>query len=219
MIVEELIKNYPVLYHMAENGSWDGIKKHGLLSTSALLNLYDYQGLEREKIESFHRPESVKINSEGMPDAVIRDQKPMYDSGLERCLQDNLKPKDWYEILNSKIFFWTSEERLHRLLTAGAYVNDEHDVLTIDTALLVEEHQKEILLSSMNSGCTKPFPHPRGLDTFQTIEDYPYSLWLKKRRVWDAVVEVCVEGGVINIEKMVRQVRRMRGKEVLGIIY
>lgn len=204
---------------MAEAGSWEGVKRYGLLSTSALLSLYDYQGQPRKIIESQHRPESIGIASDGLPEAVIRDQKPMSDSGLKRCLGDNLEPRDWYNILNSKTFFWTSENRLHRLLTAKTYVKDEHDVLLVDTARLVKDYQEDIVLSPMNSGNTKPFPHPRGIHTFKSIEDYPFDDWLKKRKPWDAVVEVCVEGGVPKIKDMVIEVRKMRGEETLDIIW
>jgi len=47
----ELLQDCPTLYHMAERGSWPSIREHGLLSTSALLDLYGKQGAEREAIE------------------------------------------------------------------------------------------------------------------------------------------------------------------------
>jgi hypothetical protein len=34
----QLVTDNPVLFHMAERGSWDSIREHGLLSTSALLD-------------------------------------------------------------------------------------------------------------------------------------------------------------------------------------
>ena len=34
----------------------------------------------------------------------------------------------------------------------------------------------------MNSGCTKPFPWPRGKDTFHSIDQYPYEQHLRKNR-------------------------------------
>ena len=46
----ELIRDCPTLYHMAECGSWPSIRRHGLLSTSALLDLYGVQGAERDVI-------------------------------------------------------------------------------------------------------------------------------------------------------------------------
>ena len=56
---ELLADIYPRLYHMAEVNSWDSIQRHGLLSTSALLDFFGYSGPERERIESARRPVSV----------------------------------------------------------------------------------------------------------------------------------------------------------------
>lgn len=44
----ELLRDCPVLYHMAARGSWESIQRHGLLSTSALLDLFGVMGDRRE---------------------------------------------------------------------------------------------------------------------------------------------------------------------------
>ncbi len=54
--LEELITDCPTLYHMAERGSWESIKRYGLLSTSALLDHYAVEPPKRTEIESRHRP-------------------------------------------------------------------------------------------------------------------------------------------------------------------
>jgi hypothetical protein len=41
---EHLISRYPVLYHMAEDGSLESIRRLGLLSTSALLGAFEVGG-------------------------------------------------------------------------------------------------------------------------------------------------------------------------------
>jgi hypothetical protein len=56
-----ITERWPRLYHMAEAGSWPSIERHGLLSTTALLDLFEISGPRREAIESARRPESVKI--------------------------------------------------------------------------------------------------------------------------------------------------------------
>ena len=56
--LEELAELNPVLFHMAAEGSWPSIQQHGLLSTSALLDFFEIEGGEREKIEDRHRPKS-----------------------------------------------------------------------------------------------------------------------------------------------------------------
>jgi hypothetical protein len=40
----DLIKIYPRLWHVAEDGSWPSISRYGLLRTSALLDLYEITG-------------------------------------------------------------------------------------------------------------------------------------------------------------------------------
>ncbi len=212
---ELLIERFPRLYHMAEDGSWPSIKKNGLLSTSRLLDLYDVRGRERAALEQRHRPESVSIRQAGLPVAVVRDQKPMSDAGLQRCLQDGLAPKDWYRTLNSMCFFWLTEERLFRLLEAKPYRTLSHTVLTVDTASILFSHSKRVRLCPINSGCTKPFPHERGKDTFLPIVQYPFDDWDKKRSRKDPIVEFAVLDGVLDIAKHTIEVRRMTGRKVL----
>lgn len=220
MHVNELIDNFPIIFHMAEAGSWENIQQHGLLSTTALLNLYQVKGEERVKLESQHRPECVTINHKGLTPAVVRDQKPMSDKGLEKALLDGITPKEWYETLNSKTFFWATEKRLHTLLNAKAYKNREQDVLTVDTKKLVDTYENAIVLSPYNSGSTKPNPFARGRDTFLPISDYPYDMWVNKRGSKKlALAEICVEGGVPDMNGLVIEVRRMQANDIRRILY
>jgi hypothetical protein len=103
--LEEVIADCLTLFHMAERGSWDSIRERGLLSTSALLDLYGVTGAERQAIESMRRPSSVPLNASGLPNAVVRDQIPMTDARLRQCLPAHITLTDWYKILNTKAFF------------------------------------------------------------------------------------------------------------------
>jgi hypothetical protein len=206
---EDLIRQHPRLWHMAEDGSWDSIAKRGLLSTSALLDFYAIEGEQRRAIESQRRPESVKISRPGFPDAIVRDQKPMSDEALKKCLAHGITPSDWYEILNAKVFFWLSRERLRRLLGAKAYRKHSQTVLTLDTESLVRAQRNNILLSPINSGSTIMNPQPRGHDTFLPIAQYPFEDWRKKRSARTAVVELVVTGGVPDVTDHVIAVHRV----------
>lgn len=203
MDVSELISTFPKLYHMAHANSWPGIQQHGLLSTAALLDRFKIKGKERFKIESCRRPEQVKLEHIDYGEAVIRDNKPMDDVGLQRALT-NTTPEIWYKLLNQKVFFWVSETRLSTLLNARAYKKDNHCVLTIDSAPLIRTYAEKIWLCPMNSGCTKPVPHPRSLETFSRILDYPFEAWAKKRSgTTKAVVELAVDYAVPDISRFV----------------
>jgi hypothetical protein len=204
---------------MAERGSWTAIQEQGLLSTSALMDLYGIEGAARDEIERMHRPKSVAIVADGLPGAVIRDQIPMSDSGLIRALPTRMKPEDWYSLLNSRVFFWLSIERLHKLTDAKAYREHEHDVLEIDTRMLIDAHRARITLCPINSGCTKPYPRARDEKIFARINDYPYADWRKKRRKTERVVELAIDYSVADIVAYVKRVIVKKGEAEIETLY
>ncbi|MDN8006886.1 hypothetical protein QZM96_27775 [Burkholderia multivorans] len=214
MDLNTFVERYPTLYHMAERGAWPSIRARGLLSTTATLDYYNITGDERARHEVTHRPEKVAIGPAGNQ-IILRDQKPMEPSRLEKALRGGVTPEEWYKFLNDKVFMWAQEHRLFGLLGARAYRKLEHDVLTIETAALMEKHADRIWLCPMNSGNTFPMPHIRGLDTFQRIASYP-----TKRNGLPAkeVVEVVVDYNIPDIAEFVVEVRRIKGKEVLGTL-
>jgi hypothetical protein len=214
-----LIELHPRLYHMAEGGSWPSIVRHGLLSTSALLETFEVVD-DRAAIESARRGSKTTISHPVHGEAVIRDQKPMIESRLERCLTDGMVPREWYELLNSFVFFWLTEERLFKLLGARPYRNLEHDVLILDTAHVIEDYADRIYLAPYNTGSTAYEPPRRGRETFRPIEDYPYDEWRANGRGRrEAVVEFVVSGGVTNIRDYLIQVERRRGVQLLEVIW
>lgn len=216
MKIDVLIKLYPELFHMAEPGTWESIRKHGLLSTSALLDRADIEIERRMQLEMKHRPEKAKIQCPEIGVVVLRDQKPMIESQLKKALQDDLTPRDWYSLLNSKVFLWATQDRLNTLLNAKSYRNEEHDVLTLDSAQLLNDHWESVALCHMNSGNTRPFPHPRGKNTFLPIADYPTT---NKDRPVKPIVEVTVSSCIPNVFNYVKRVDRMRGGAVIENLY
>lgn len=203
----EFASLFPRLYHVADEANWEGIARHGLLSTSALLDLFEIDGAQRHSIESSRRRSSFTIEHAAHGRAIIRDQKAMDDSGLVRALRDELSPRDWYEFLNRHVFFWTSEQRVKRLLDAREYRHRRQFVLTIRTRDLLETYEENTLLSPMNSGATKPYPHPRSLDTFVPVTSWPVEAWRRKHRASKTAVELLVRGGVQDIRRFVDSVQ------------
>lgn len=206
----ELIEDCPVLYHMAAKGSWPSIRRHGLWGTNALLDLFEVAGEDRRAIET-RRSASVVIRHPRLGEATIRDQKPMSDRSLRACLEDGLRPADWYALLNARAFFSLTRTRLLRMLNAGSYRREAHDVIEVDTASLVAAHGPDITLCAINSGFAQRRAAPRGRSTFLSIADYPYAEWRAKRPRGERVVELAVSPGVPDISLHARRVVRMRG--------
>jgi hypothetical protein len=219
--LDELIADCPYLYHMAMKDSWASIQMHGLLPTDDLLDLFEVEAAERTSLTTKRRPESVAINHPQLGQAIVRDQIPLHDSDLLKCLSGGLTPEDWHALLNERVFFWLTEERLNRLMCAGAYRKFEHLILKVATQPIIENYWHSIELSPMNSGCTKPMPHPRGPDTFLPIDDYPYDFWTKvrRRKRGERVVELTVIGGVPDITNYVVQASIQSCSGDTSIIY
>lgn len=196
--IEKLIESYPTLYHMAEAGTWARIRENGLLSTTALLDLFEKDGIERFAIESAHRPASVSIDHEKYGTATIRDQKPMREKALLNCL-DEMTPQEWYRFLNGKVFFWPTRERLLRLLNGKEYRDRTQLVIEVSTEQLLNRYHDRVSLSPINSGSTLYVPQRRGRSTFQGIDTYPFEERRKSRGIKNAVAEITVDYSVPEI--------------------
>jgi hypothetical protein len=204
----ELAKHYPRLYHMAERGSWLSIQRNGLLSTEALLELFNVPPEKCRSILTQRRPEDVPITHPEHGGAVIRDQKPLNRAKLEGSLE-GCSFDQWLKLLNSRVFFWLTKERLQTLMCAREYCAETHVVLTLDTLRLATDFEPRITLTPMNTGNTRPYAHQRGLWTFSRMSEYPFKERLK-RPLYYTVVELAVEVGVRNIMDYVIEAAEMR---------
>jgi len=220
--LEEIATLHPQLYHMAQYGSWPSISNHGLLSTTALLDLFKIEGVDRRTIEDERRARTVEITDDVGAVASIRDQRPMSDKKLASCLRDGLVPKDWYQILNRKVFFWLTDKRLKTLM--GAYSDVPHLVLEIDTEKLLSMHGEQVRLAPLNTGCTSPMAFPRGKNTFLRPDEYDFEgNSRKKGGPTKAIVELTVEYSVPDIAICTRRASHQRIEngelEMLEVLY
>ncbi len=205
-----MVSRYPTLYHMAEDGSWESIQRHGLLSTSALLDRFEIEDEQRFAIESACRPEIVCVEHPEHGTALVRDNKPMQEKALERCLLE-MTPREWYEHLNRRVFFWVERKRLLKLLGARAYRDRPHLVLEVETAGLLKRHGERVLLSPINSGATFALgPAPRGPETFRRIAEHPDG---------KPIVEFSVDYSVPDIGEFTLRVGRWWGTEELEEVW
>ena len=123
---------------------------------------------------------------------------------------------DWYRELNSRVFFFLEERRLHDLLGAKSYRNDINTVLTIDTAKLVKRYQFSIELCAINSGFAQRHSKARrGASTFQSIAEYRHPARDEPRAKGHDVAELTVRDGVPDLDGLVVKVERMHGAHVV----
>lgn len=201
-----LSADFPRLFHVAEAGAWTSIRQLGLLSTSALLDLYEIEGEQRTRLERQHRPRGVPLTHPRLPPVVLRDQKPLNVKHLADCLDDGTAVEEWLVLLNRKVFFWSSEDRLIRLRA--------HDVLLVDTRPLVERYAAMITLTQINSGATGRARAKRGRRTFVPLALYPDDPGARRR-----IAEVAVEYAVPDVASYVLRVERRHGDRLVEPVW
>ncbi len=180
------------------------ITKHGLLSSAKLVELFEVPEPRRTALLCTQRKHSEIICHPKHGTATLRDQKPLSAKNLDRCLR-GCDPPSWYGILNERVFFWLDRERLITLMSAVEYADKVHTVLQIDSSRILERYADQIELAHMNTGNTRPYPHPRGRETFRSMEEYDYQS-RRKLADYSSVVELTVIGGVADIQKDVTKV-------------
>lgn len=198
MLPAELIAAYPRSFHMAEASAWEGIQRHGLLSTSALVDLFETPEPRRSRLLLERRPDMTAVRHDTHGSALIRDNGPLNEKKLAACLTD-MTVREFLALINGKVFFWPTQKRLDTLLAAPSYRDRPHLILTVDTASLLAAHRDRVTLSPINSGATVHDAPARGSDTFKTIADYDFEFWRLKRSRPTAVAEICVEHAVPDI--------------------
>ncbi|WP_215514293.1 DUF7002 family protein [Phycicoccus mangrovi] len=206
-MTEDLIARHPRVFHVASAASWPSIKVHGLLSTTALLDLHRVGAQERNRLLRRRRTESTQLQTPGVGLAVIRDQKPL--KFIDQKIEPTSSLELFLEALSSRVFFAPTRERLERLLNAREYRGSPQIVLTLDTRTLVSRYEHVIRLCRFNSGACTQVNHPsRGHESWQPISSYPYEEY-RRRYKGVALVEVTVLQGVPDILEMTTHIEEL----------
>jgi len=202
--LEQLTAHYLFVYHMAERDALPQLLRHGLLSTTAILDLCEVSGGERRALEWRIRKEAHLLEHPVHGRFTLRDQKPLSESKLAGCLRDGLTVEDWLRLLNRKTFFWLGRDKVEGLLAGRAYRASEHIVLEIRTEALVNAHADRVTLAAMNTGSTSPMAHPRGLSTMLPLSAFPYED--RRVRGLRPAVELSVDYSVPNLAALIENV-------------
>ena len=173
MDVAKLCEKYPHLYHMAAGGSWASIQEFGLMTTTQQVARCSPDQEVKAAILNARRRQIYWLEGPDGRRLSVRDQKPLFEHNL---VLEGTDLQGWLDILNGRVFFWVTLQRVETLLNARAYRDSFHDVLTLDTRSLVSDHLASIRLAGINTGATIfPTAPKRGPDTFQTIDAFNWS--------------------------------------------
>lgn len=200
-----------MLFHMAGEGSWPSICEHGLLSTKALLDLFNPPMRIRDLILNGVRRKSVDLERRDLGRVTVRDQRPLKFLGA--CLSGGTTEQEFLDLLNGRVFFWLSLQRLQTLLSASLYRDTPQTVLQFNTAEVLDRYGDRVQLAPYNTGSVQYRNSPmRGRDVFRSVEDFPFDDWQVRRgRTRDAVVELTILNAVPDAGALAIRVERWSG--------
>ena len=141
----------------------------------------------------------IQIGSTDRGPVILRDQKPMSLRTLRDSLVD-MSPEDWLMALNSKVFFWPTLDRLKIMMRARPYRHLEHVVLILDTKSAISKNFDDVWISTINSGATIPWKHPRGRNTFIKPSDLDLNKRIRAAGSRRAIAEVAFEGRLEHVD-------------------
>jgi hypothetical protein len=177
MELNKFIEKRPFLFHLTDKKNLQLIVKYGkLFSTNSLIdkaNKEEYLPIKRIK-----RPTHFELDINGEIYS-IRDQQPISEKALRKCLTHNWECADFYESLNSRVFMWPTLDRLWRHF--NRYVSENPIILRFETNSLLEINQNA-KFCRLNSGATRANsylggkPPERGMNTFQLAVNYTNSI-------------------------------------------
>lgn len=112
-----------IAYHLVDAANWPSVQRKGLMSAARLMRRSGETAISTLRA---HRPADVRLSS----GEFIRHQRTMPPHRLAHGLDSGLTPADWFEVVNSKVFFWLDPERLNR--HRAAYALRAQVVLNVD---------------------------------------------------------------------------------------
>ena len=187
---EEFADSYPALFHILLAQDMGQVMRHGLLSTSALLDRCKVNGEQRFNIESCPRPRSVRISHSVHGEFLINNQAPINAAALSKCLID-LSPEQWCRSLNRRVFFWPTRDRLEKHMGARLTAGRPKLVFSFETRSVFDVLEFDFFeFSAINSGNMMRKAAVRGSSTFLKASDYPFQERRKRRGLVDAIAEV-----------------------------
>lgn len=177
MNIEKFIKERPYLYHLtSRSNSKLIIEEKRIYSANELIKMSknkQHLSVQREK-----RTDHYLISINGNTYA-LRDQQPISEKALAKCLTDGWSVSDFLFHLNSRVFMWPTLDRLRRHF--NRYKEEKPVIFRFPTEeiLAINSH---VLFCRLNSGATRANsylggkPPARGKQTFLPANQFPHPV-------------------------------------------
>jgi hypothetical protein len=152
MTPEQFLNRCKVICHVGPMGVWEQVTKHGFRTAEQLILDADLTEEERQSLLSTPRRESVRLNVHG-ESVILRDQGALFArKDLKSILGDGPDVSDWIHLLNQRVYFFTDETSMRKLLEKYLQIDGGQDVIWLSPLKLVESAGLRLELTSQNTG-------------------------------------------------------------------
>jgi hypothetical protein len=170
MTPEQFLNRCKIVCHVAPAGAWERISTHGFRTAEQLITQADLGDEERQELLTAPRPEAVRLRV-GEDDVVIRDQGPLLArKDLKSILDQGLEVGDWIHLLNRRVYFFTDETAMKKLLDKYVERDGAQDVIWLSPLKFLEAAGSSIELTSQNTGAVARKTGPqKAADTYAPL--------------------------------------------------
>jgi hypothetical protein len=202
MTPEQFLNRCKIICHVGPAGVWEQVAKHGFRTAEQLILDADLTEEERQELLSTPRREPVRLIVNG-ESVILRDQGPLFArKDLKSILGDGLHVSDWIHLLNQRVYFFTDETSMRKLLDKYLLLDGSQDVIWLSPLKLVEAAGMRLELTSQNTGA---IARQSGV---QKMADTFAPLWRFTDR---KPAEATIFGGMDDLSPVVRAERCFEG--------
>ena len=176
MNLEKFIEQRPYLYHLTNIQNAENIlAEKKLYSTNSIIEL---SGDNPDNLNKRRRTDHTEVKV-GEKSFFLRDQRPISELALAKCLTDNWKVPDFIYHLNDRVFMWPTIDRLWRHF--NRYEHENPIIFRFPTKEIIETNP-HVKFCRLNSGATRANSYlggkapERGQHTFLTAENFERSI-------------------------------------------
>ncbi|AZI24160.1 hypothetical protein EA772_01910 [Pedobacter sp. G11] len=172
MDLERFIQQRPYLYHLTNAQNAESIlAEKKLYSANQIIYM---SGDHSDNVNRQRRVGHQEIKV-GEKSYFLRDQRPISQKALEKCLTDGWKMPDFLYYLNDRVFMWPTLDRLRRHYNRYALENPV--IFRFPTRETIEANP-HVKFCRLNSGATRANsylggkPPERGKNSFLSAENF-----------------------------------------------
>jgi hypothetical protein len=174
MTPEQFLNRCKIVCHIGPAGVWDQVSKTGFRTAEQLILDADLTDDERQHLLSTPRRESVRLRIRG-EDVILRDQGPLFArKDLKAALDSGLDVSDWIHLLNQRVYFFTDETSMQKLLDKYIESDGAQDVIWLSPFKLIQVEGLRLELASQNTGAIARKTGPqKTTETFVPLFRFP----------------------------------------------